>query len=525
MQIIEGESSPKSQGPNPSFTKKFFAVVCIGLSASGTNVIVAKSIDKLFNHFFYKTCVAIMDYFIKIALLATTISLPVIFCNTFLIIGYCLIYLEEIAGGPHPHRIRENRQFLEGTGLDDDDDTVNLEDNTLIDFIRVVWQKKYTRRIALFFVANLGFMFVEVLYGYLTNSLGLISDAVHMAFDCLALLVGLIASYLAQSGNKEGYSYGMSRIEVLSGFFNGVFLIFIAFKVLCESVDRIYEPQMIEENGLLMVSVLGLVVNIIGLSCFHDLHHHDHGSCGGDHGHSHEHHDHGHEHHDHSHEHHDHHNCSHEHDEHDKLHSHGHDHSHEHKRSHSHEHKSDEHHGCSHEHKHDHSHDHKHEKEHKHSHDHSHSKCSGHGHDHEHKHDHKHEHKHEHKHSHEAHSHTHSSSCSHGPSHSHDHDTEHNAHSHDSHGHGHGHNENVYGFFLHILADALGSVGVIISSLLIKYKGLYIADPICSAIISVFIFISVIPLIMSSGSTLLLKHPNEDRYNESKFYWKFLKKC
>jgi len=55
MQIIEGESSPKSQVPNPSFTKKFFSVVCIGLSASGTNVIVAKSIDKLFNNFFYKT--------------------------------------------------------------------------------------------------------------------------------------------------------------------------------------------------------------------------------------------------------------------------------------------------------------------------------------------------------------------------------------------------------------------------------------------------------------------------------------
>ena len=121
---------------------------------------------------------------------------------------------------------------MNGTGLDEDEDNTSLEDNTLIDFIRVIWKKKYTRRIALFFIANLGFMFVEVLYGYLTNSLGLISDAIHMAFDCLALLVGLIAAYLAQGEEKEGYSYGMSRVEVLSGFFNGVFLIFIAFKVL-----------------------------------------------------------------------------------------------------------------------------------------------------------------------------------------------------------------------------------------------------------------------------------------------------
>lgn len=84
----------------------------------------------------------------------------------------------------------------------------------------------------MFFTANLAFMFVEIIYGYLTNSLGLISDAVHMAFDCLALLVGLIAAYLAQIENRKDYSYGLSRIEVLSGFFNGIFLIFIAFKVL-----------------------------------------------------------------------------------------------------------------------------------------------------------------------------------------------------------------------------------------------------------------------------------------------------
>ena len=179
-------------------------------------------------------------------------------------------------------------------------------------------------------MANLGFMFVEVLYGYLTNSLGLISDAVHMIFDWLALLVGLIASYLAQVERKEGYSYGMSRIEVLSGFFNGVFLVFISFKILWESVDRIYEPQKIEENGLLTVSILGLLVNIVGLSWFHDLHHHDHGGEWGGHDHSHKqeaikektnHSHHDHSHHDHSHHDHSHHDHSH-HDHWDHEHSH-----------------------------------------------------------------------------------------------------------------------------------------------------------------------------------------------------------
>jgi zinc transporter 5/7 len=68
-------------------------------------------------------------------------------------------------------------------------------------------------------------------------------------------------------------------------------------------------------------------------------------------------------------------------------------------------------------------------------------------------------------------------------------------------------NDNVEGIFLHILADALGSVGVIISSVLVKYYNITIADPICSAIISVLIFVSVFPLIRKSTETLLLKSP------------------
>lgn len=52
-------------------------------------------------------------------------------------------------------------------------------------------------------------MFVEIIYGYLTNSLGLISDAAHMAFDCTALLIGLIASYIAKMEKLPDYNFGI----------------------------------------------------------------------------------------------------------------------------------------------------------------------------------------------------------------------------------------------------------------------------------------------------------------------------
>ena len=74
----------------------------------------------------------------------------------------------------------------------------------------------------------------------------------------------------------------------------------------------------------------------------------------------------------------------------------------------------------------------------------------------------------------------------------------------------------MYGIYLHILADALGSIGVIFSSILVKYYNLQIADPICSSIISVLIFASVLPLLKSASETLLLKCPSKISKNYGK---------
>lgn len=63
--------------------------------------------------------------------------------------------------------------------------------------------------------------------------------------------------------------------------------------------------------------------------------------------------------------------------------------------------------------------------------------------------------------------------------------------------------------FLHVLADTLGSVGVIISTLLIQYFDWNIADPICSLFIGVMIFLSVLPLLEDTANVLLLRLPAE----------------
>ncbi|XP_057645983.1 proton-coupled zinc antiporter SLC30A5 isoform X2 [Chionomys nivalis] len=113
-----------------------------------------------------------------------------------------------------------------------------------------------------------------------------------------------------------------------------------------------------------------------------------------------------------------------------------------------------------------------------------------------------------------SHAHSHGHGTSHGHCHSSDQGHSHHTHGHGDHGHSHGFtgggmNANMRGVFLHVLADTLGSIGVIVSTVLIEQFGWFIADPLCSLFIAVLIFLSVIPLIKDACQVLLLRLPPE----------------
>lgn len=232
-------------------------------------------------------------------------------------------------------------------------------------FLKQILIDHNSRRIFHFLCLNLSFTVVEFLYGIWTNSLGLISDGFHMLFDCSALIMGLLASVMARWKPSKTFSYGYSRVEDLSGFINGLFLMVVSLFVFLEAVSRLLDPPHISTQKLLVVSIGGLCVNLIGILAFRHSH------------------------------------------------VHGYHHSHSH---------------------------------------------------------------------------------SHG-------------HSHSGGFHVHSHNTNMEGVFLHVMADTLGSVGVIVSSVLIEKFEWYIADPVCSIFIAVLIFISVLPLLKNSALVLLLRTP------------------
>lgn len=74
-----------------------------------------------------------------------------------------------------------------------------------------------------------------------------------MFFDCTGLMAGLVASVITKWKANDKYSYGYVRAEVLAGFVNSLFLLFISFFILSEGVERAIEPPEVRKTKRLSI--------------------------------------------------------------------------------------------------------------------------------------------------------------------------------------------------------------------------------------------------------------------------------
>ncbi|PLT33698.1 cation diffusion facilitator family transporter [Bacillus sp. V5-8f] len=107
------------------------------------------------------------------------------------------------------------------------------------------------------------FMVVEVIGGVLTNSLALISDAGHMLSDAAALGLSYLAIRLGERKATNAKTFGYKRFEIIAASINGVTLLVISIYIVFEAVQRFMNPPEVESMGMLSISIIGLVVNIV----------------------------------------------------------------------------------------------------------------------------------------------------------------------------------------------------------------------------------------------------------------------
>lgn len=106
------------------------------------------------------------------------------------------------------------------------------------------------------------FLLVEVIGGFMTNSLALLSDAGHMASDSAALFLSLLAMYFSARPPSPEKTFGFYRFEILAALVNGVALVVISLAIIWEGYQRLFAPPEVSSLSMMGIAFLGLLANI-----------------------------------------------------------------------------------------------------------------------------------------------------------------------------------------------------------------------------------------------------------------------
>lgn len=131
------------------------------------------------------------------------------------------------------------------------------------------------RAFAIGIVLNLGFVAIEAGYGFLADSMALLSDAGHNLSDVLGLAIAWGATILAKRGPTERFTYGLRSSSILAALFNALLLLLAVGGIVWESIQRLIEPAPVAAVTMMIVAGIGIIVNgftaFLFMSGQHDL--------------------------------------------------------------------------------------------------------------------------------------------------------------------------------------------------------------------------------------------------------------
>ena len=120
-------------------------------------------------------------------------------------------------------------------------------------------------------------MVVEIVGGWVFNSMALLADGWHMSSHALALGLSLLAYAAARRlAADQRFAFGTWKIEVLGGYTSAIFLVAVAGLMLYHSVERLFSPVPIHYNQAIGIAIVGLMTNLACAFLLKDGHDHGH---------------------------------------------------------------------------------------------------------------------------------------------------------------------------------------------------------------------------------------------------------
>jgi cation diffusion facilitator family transporter len=118
-------------------------------------------------------------------------------------------------------------------------------------------------------------MVAEIIFGYITNSIALLTDGIHMGSHVLAIgLTWFAYLFIKKHKNNTQFKNSTSKILSLSGYTSAIILLVVALLMMVEAFGRVLDPESIKFNEALIVAIIGLFVNLISAKILHHDHEH-----------------------------------------------------------------------------------------------------------------------------------------------------------------------------------------------------------------------------------------------------------
>ncbi len=115
------------------------------------------------------------------------------------------------------------------------------------------------------FFLNLTFTIIEIVGGFFTNSVAILSDAVHDLGDSIALALSWRFEHLAERGADHRLTFGYRRYSVLGALISAAILMAGSTYILLKAIPRILHPEPVSEVGMLAIAIVGVVVNLLAV--------------------------------------------------------------------------------------------------------------------------------------------------------------------------------------------------------------------------------------------------------------------
>jgi cobalt-zinc-cadmium efflux system protein len=125
--------------------------------------------------------------------------------------------------------------------------------------------KRESRNLLVTVWLNFTIAFAQLVGGFFSNSLALISDALHNLSDATAMLITYITLKVSKRAANKKHTFGYKRIQILAALFNAITLIGICMFLMVEAYERFIQPENVKTTLMLIVAVIGLVANLISV--------------------------------------------------------------------------------------------------------------------------------------------------------------------------------------------------------------------------------------------------------------------